>query len=113
MTPESDDPVERLKAQLRDADKAHAKTLFEFHEMKAGAEDAEKRVKEQAARAEEVIQRLGSEMSARSQAQAERYQLAQRVKELEAALADAKAHVAHLTEALERRGEILFGQQGD
>jgi hypothetical protein len=28
-------------------------------------------------------------------------------------MAEAQAHIAHLTEALERRGEILFGQQGD
>ena len=53
-----------LEAQLKDADKAHAKTLFAFHEMKTRAEAAEK----------------------------ERDML--------------KA-------ALERRGEVVFGREGD
>jgi len=40
--------AETAEAQLKDADKAHARTLFEFHEMKVRAETAEKERDEEA-----------------------------------------------------------------
>jgi hypothetical protein len=98
MTSESDDPVERLKVHL-ERHKHREQVFVSTIGLRT------------------LLDRVGAAEKERDELrewkQMRTLHMSNSAAQHQRDMAEAQAHIAHLTEALERRGEILFGQQGD